>query len=72
VVNSDPDDESPTNFGDLSQFDRDVMETLRALFPSQCRFANYRIDVKTVAADTSIERIAPIPVCLIEKNWKEF
>ncbi|HEX2162431.1 MAG TPA: PilC/PilY family type IV pilus protein [Thermoanaerobaculia bacterium] len=49
-----------------------VMESLKELFPPQCKFANYRIDIKTVAADTSLQFIAPIPVCLIESNWKEF
>ncbi len=49
-----------------------VMESLKDLFPDQCRFANYRVDVKTIAADTSLQFIAPIPVCIIEHNWKEF
>jgi hypothetical protein len=49
-----------------------VMESLKELFPPQCKFANYRIDIKTVAADTSLQFIAAVPVCLIESNWKEF
>jgi hypothetical protein len=49
-----------------------VMETLKGLFPPACKFANYRVDIKTVAADTSLQFIAPVPVCLIERNWKEF
>jgi len=49
-----------------------VMESLKELFPDQCRFANYRVDVKTIAADTSLQFIAPIPVCIIEHNWKEY
>ena len=44
------------------------METLKGLFPSQCRFGSHRINVKTISADTSLQRIAAIPVCLIEKN----
>jgi len=57
---------------DLSQRHLDIMESLKGLFPTNCKFANYRIDVKTIAADTSLELIAPIPVCLIEKNWKDY
>jgi hypothetical protein len=57
---------------DLSQRHLDIMESLKALFPTNCKFANYRIDIKTIAADTSLELIAPIPVCLVEKNWKDF
>jgi hypothetical protein len=57
---------------DLSVNMQKVMETLKELFPPQCKFANYRVDIKTVAADTSLQFIAPVPVCLIERNWKEF
>jgi hypothetical protein len=48
------------------------MDNLKKLFPENCRFANYRVDIKTIAADTRVERIAPIPICLVEKNWKEY
>jgi hypothetical protein len=48
----------------------DVMEALKSLFPSNCTFANYRIDIKTISADTGVIFIAPVPVCIIEKNWK--
>ncbi|HEX6204038.1 MAG TPA: hypothetical protein VF100_13630, partial [Thermoanaerobaculia bacterium] len=57
---------------DLSPNMLRVMQTLQGLFPPQCKFASYRIDIKTVAADTSLQFIAPVPVCLIESNWKEF
>jgi hypothetical protein len=49
-----------------------IMEELKKLFPSNCRFANYRIDIRAVAADTEVVEVAPVPVCLIEKNWREF
>lgn len=57
---------------DLDQRLTDIMNSLKGLFPSNCKFANYRIDVKTVGSDTSLQFIAPIPVCIIDKNWKEF
>ena len=57
---------------DLTDNLKSVMESLKALFPAQCKFANYRIDVKTIAADTSLQFIAPVPVCIIEHNWKEY
>ncbi len=50
----------------------DVMNELKKLFPRECKFGNYRIDIKSVAADTGLVFIAPVPVCLIENNWKEF
>ena len=49
-----------------------VMEELKKLFPEECKFANYRVDIKTLSADTGVIFIAPVPVCLIEQNWKEF
>jgi hypothetical protein len=50
----------------------DVLKQLQTLFPPNCKFGNYRIDVKTLSSDTGVIFIAPVPVCIIEKNWKEF
>ncbi|HEX2254981.1 MAG TPA: PilC/PilY family type IV pilus protein, partial [Thermoanaerobaculia bacterium] len=50
----------------------EIMSELQALFPDNCEFGNYRIDVKTVLDRTEVEFIAPVPVCIIERNWKEF
>ena len=60
------------NPGDLTDEERAVMEALRDLFPENCRFTNQRIDVRLVTSDTQVRRIAAVPVCVIEKNWKEF
>ncbi len=45
---------------------------LEELFPDDCQFANYTIDLKTLRSDTGVFFIAPIPVCLVERNFKEF
>ena len=51
----------------------DVMEILKSLFPENCKFvANYRLDIKTIRSDTGVEHIAPVPICIIQSNWKEF
>ena len=71
----DPDDPTspdPTPDDGLTDNLRAVMEDLKKLFPANCRFANYRIDIRAVAADTEVVDIAPVPVCVIEKNWREF
>lgn len=47
-----------------------VMEALKRLFPRECRFGNYTINVKSRRADTGIEWIAPVPICIVQKNWK--
>ena len=57
---------------DLSADDIRVMNIIKGLFPADCRFSNFRIDVKTIASDTSVQRIAAVPQCIIQKNWKEF
>ena len=49
-----------------------IMESLKTLFPPTCKFGNYMVDIKTIAADTSLVCIAPVPVCLVTKNWKEY
>jgi hypothetical protein len=49
-----------------------VMDELKQLFPANCRFANYFTMLTAQVADTSVEEIAPIPICIIEKNWREF
>jgi Tfp pilus tip-associated adhesin PilY1 len=51
---------------------REVMETLKGLFPSDCRFGNFTMNIKTIRSDTGVVFIAPVPICIIEKNWKEF
>lgn len=49
-----------------------VMETLKGLFPDNCRFANYTTNIKTIRSDTGVVFIAPVPICIVERNWKEF
>jgi hypothetical protein len=61
---------SPTA-DDLTEREEKVMESLQSLFPETCKFGNHRIDIKLIAADTRLERIAAVPICIIEKNWKE-
>lgn len=57
---------------DLEQYHVKIMDELKKLFPKTCKFANHRLDVKTLSSDTGIHLIAPVPVCIIDKNWKEF
>ncbi|HEX6898785.1 MAG TPA: PilC/PilY family type IV pilus protein [Thermoanaerobaculia bacterium] len=48
-----------------------LKQTLQTLFPARCRFSNQTVDIKTISADTRLLCIAPVPVCTIEKNWRE-
>jgi hypothetical protein len=51
---------------------REIMETLKGLFPDDCRFGNFTQNIKTIRSDTGVVFIAPVPICIVEKNWKEF
>ncbi|MEE2777803.1 MAG: hypothetical protein VYE73_13695 [Acidobacteriota bacterium] len=55
---------------DLSEGELDMLEGLKDLFPSTCRFSNYRLDLKMVAADTHLQRIAPIPYASSTKTGR--
>jgi Tfp pilus tip-associated adhesin PilY1 len=48
-----------------------VTKTLMGLFPSNCQFASFTQDIKTIESDNGIVCIAPVPVCVVRKNWKE-
>ncbi len=57
---------------ELSADQKEMFEKLKQLFPANCKFNNFRLDIKTIRADTKVMLIAPMPVCQIEKDWKEF
>jgi hypothetical protein len=49
-----------------------VESQLKKLLPSNCRFTDYTINIKASRSDTGVDFIAPVPVCIIQQNWKEF
>jgi hypothetical protein len=49
-----------------------MTQRLMQLFPSSCNFANRTENIMTQRADTGIQCIAPVPVCIDTKNWKDF
>ncbi len=51
---------------------RAVIDKLKQLFPPRTRFANYTIEVNFRRSDTGEVRPIPIPIGIVEKNWKEF
>jgi hypothetical protein len=50
----------------------DIMKKIMALMPSNCRFTNKRVTVSITDTFNTTHPAAAIPVCIIEKNWKEF
>jgi len=55
----------------LSEAEKKLAQKLMELFPKECKFGNHRIDIKVVREDSEIQRIAAVPICIVEKNWKE-
>lgn len=49
----------------------EVMQTLMEQMPSTCEFGNFSINIQTIRSDTGLECIAPVPVCIQTRNWKE-
>lgn len=65
------DDDGPTA-DDIPDDLVSVMGEIRKLFPDDCKFANYTINIKAVRDDTGIQFLAAIPICTVETNWRDF
>jgi hypothetical protein len=61
---------TPTN-PDKTAWENAIKDTLKDLFPSDCRFANYSVGVSFIRSDTGVVGPIPVPICIVEKNWKE-
>ncbi|MCZ6507600.1 MAG: hypothetical protein O7A04_06085, partial [Acidobacteria bacterium] len=58
---------------DLSPRLEYIRDRLEGQFPENCTFPpGYRLDVKTRNSSTGITFIAPVPLCLVEKSFREF
>lgn len=57
--------------GPLPAHLQEIMERLARLQPAGCRFASYRIDLKVAAAGVQETLVAPIPVCILQRGWRE-
>lgn len=57
----------------LSDELRSVMRDLERLFPRSCRFQDgYRVDIKARSSDTGMIFVAPVPICVIQKDFREW
>ncbi len=56
---------------DLTQDLIRIRDQLRALAPSNCRWTDKTENILAVKADSGVEFIAPVPICVITNNWKE-
>ncbi|MCH9648552.1 MAG: hypothetical protein K0U98_09950 [Deltaproteobacteria bacterium] len=65
------DDGPPRTDDEIDDDLRQVMNELKGLFPDVCRFANYTLNLKTTRAGTGQVFVAPIPICVVQHNWRE-
>ncbi len=50
-----------------------TQEEIKKLQPENCKYPpGYHVAVKTRITDTGIEFIAPVPICVIEKNFRDY
>ena len=62
---------SGTTANDLTSDLERIRDELKTFQPPNCRFTAQTINIQSVRSDTGIEFIAPVPICVIQKNWKE-
>lgn len=73
-VNPDCDPDDPSCLPPPAPICKDkeaVTLRLMALFPSNCQFASHTQNIETIQSDNGLVCIAPVPVCVVRKNWKE-
>ncbi|MCP4202629.1 MAG: hypothetical protein GY769_11925 [bacterium] len=70
-----PDDptEAPSGSDACSESELQAIRTsLMSKMPQECKFAQYSLNVMTLQSQSGVECIVPIPVCVVQRNWKEF
>ena len=50
---------------------RTIRQSLMSLFPADCRFGNFSLNVSTSLSSSQVMPIAQIPVCVARENWTE-
>ncbi|MDX1501340.1 MAG: hypothetical protein R3325_03180, partial [Thermoanaerobaculia bacterium] len=49
-----------------------ITRTLKSdLFPEECDFAHHTLNVLALRSESGLECLAPVPICVVRRNWKE-
>lgn len=48
-----------------------VTQALKTMFAGNCQFTSYTQNIETIQSDSGLVCIAPVPICVVRKNWKE-
>jgi Tfp pilus tip-associated adhesin PilY1 len=62
----------PRNSEQLDDLQRAILQALKERAPEECKFGNYWFSVSAIRSDVGHERYATIPICIVERNWKEY
>ena len=55
----------------LDDVQQAILKALKERAPKECKFGNYWFSVSAIRSDVGYERYATIPICIVERNWKE-
>jgi hypothetical protein len=50
---------------------RGIRDSLMDLFPADCRFGSFSLNVSSSLSSREVVPLAQIPVCIARKNWTE-
>ncbi len=51
---------------------QEIEQKLKDLMPRNCRFPNVSINLKAQRSDTGMEYLARVPVCVEQRDWKQW
>ena len=64
--------EAGSTYGEITAEERDIMENVKKFMPTNCTYPpGYGVRINTRTSRGGIEGIAPIPLCVIESDFKE-
>jgi Tfp pilus tip-associated adhesin PilY1 len=52
--------------------DQEIINTIKKMMPRDCKYGNFWFSVSGIRSDTGYERYASIPVCFVERDFKEY
>jgi hypothetical protein len=48
-----------------------IRDNMMDLFPADCRFGSFSLNVSVTLSNTSVLSVASVPVCVARDNWTE-
>ncbi len=64
-------DDTGEAVGELGEREVRIINELKVLQPDACRFPGQTININSFSSQSGYRFIAPIPICVIQSNWKD-